>query len=296
MKGLLDRLHSGEVLVADGAMGTLLQQRGLKPGECPEEWCVSHPTVVRGIAEEYVRAGANVVETNSFGGNRLKLASYGLAHRAGELARAAAALAKEAVGDRGYVAASVGPTGRFLEPLGDVTPEEMLAAFAEQVVALAEGGADAICIETMTALEEAELAIRAAKENTNLPVIATMTFDKGARGYRTMMGVSPQQAARQLLEFGADVVGSNCGNGIAQMAEIIAEMHAAAPHALLLVNANAGVPVLEGGVAVFRETPEDMAARVGDLVAAGASIIGGCCGTTPAHIRAIAQAVRSLKP
>jgi 5-methyltetrahydrofolate--homocysteine methyltransferase len=274
-------------------MGTFLQAQGLVPGECPEAWCVSHPDVVQGIAQAYIDAGADLVETNSFGGSSFKLANYGMADRAAEFAMASAKLARQAMGDRGHVAASVGPTGHFLEPLGDLTPEALRDAFVTQIVALWEGGADAVCIETMTALDEAEIAIKAARDNTNLTVIATMTFEKGPRGFRTMMGVSPTQAAKELPAYGAQVIGANCGNGIANMVEIVREMRAAAPDVPILVHANAGMPVLENGKTVFKETPEDMAGRVSDLIAEGASIIGGCCGTTPAHIRAMANAIRA---
>jgi len=292
---LLARIAQGRVLISDGAMGTLLQARGLAAGECPEAWCLSRPDVVRGIAEAYLEAGADLIETNSFGGSAFKLAPYGLADQVRLLNRAAARLAREAAGGRAYVAASVGPTGHIAdEEGGDVTAEQLYAAFQEQILALAEGGADAICIETMSSLREAIQAIRAAKEGVSLPVICTFTFETGARGYRTMMGVKPDRAAREALAAGADIVGANCGNGIDQMIEIARQMRAAAPATPILIQANAGVPVIEDGKAVFKETPEYMASRVAALAEAGASIIGGCCGTKPAHIAAMAQAARAL--
>jgi len=296
MESILKRVKSGEILVSDGAMGTMLQAHGLKPGQCPEEWCVSHPDIVLSISKAYVEAGAQIIQTNSFGGTRLKLKGYGFENRVREFALAAARIAREAIGDKGYIAASVGPTGygHLLEPYGDADPQELKDAFREQITALAEGGVDAICIETMMSLDEAALAIQAAKEETNLTVIATMTFEKGARGYRTMMGISPTQAAQQLPEMGADIIGANCGNGIAEMVDIVAEMRSVVQDVPILVHANAGLPTLEGDVTVFKETPEMMAAKVPDLVKAGANIIGGCCGTTPEHIHAIAQAVRAL--
>lgn len=293
MKSLLERVSGGEVLISDGAMGTFLQAKGLKPGECPESWCLSHPDVVRGIAEAYIAAGADVVETNSFGGTSYKLKEFGLADQVRAFNIAAARLAKEAMGDKGYVAASVGPTGQIVEDEGgNRSEQELYEAFREQVMALAEGGADALCIETMSSLIEAVQAIRAAKENTRLPVICTFTFEPGQRGFRTMMGVDPARAAREAVAAGADIVGANCGNGIANMIAITTEMRAAVPNTPILIHANAGMPVFEGGKTVFKETPADMAARVAELITAGANIIGGCCGTTPEHIAAMAAAAR----
>jgi 5-methyltetrahydrofolate--homocysteine methyltransferase len=293
MLTLLDRVKSGDILISDGAMGTFLQAKGLQPGECPEAWCVTHPDAVKSIAEAYVAAGADIVETNSFGGTSYKLREFGLADRVHELNVAAARLAKDAMGDKGYVAASVGPTGQIVEDEGgDVTEADLYAAFKEQVVALAEGGADALCMETMSSIAEAVQAIKAAKDHTDLPVICTFTFESGARGFRTMMGVDPARAAEEAVAAGADVVGANCGNGIANMIEIARAMRAAVPSTPILIQSNAGAPVLEGGKTLFKETPDDMAARVAELVAAGANIIGGCCGTTPDHIAALAKAAR----
>jgi len=293
MKDLLARVRDGEVLISDGAMGTFLHAKGLAPGECPESWCVSHPDVVQGIAQAYIDAGSDIVETNSFGGTSFKLKPYGCAASVAEFNRAAAALAKQAMGGRGYVAASVGPTGHIVEEEGgDTTPEALYASFAEQVKALAEGGADAICIETMSSLTEAVQAIRAAKENTSLPVICTFTFEPGAKGFRTMMGLKPDRAAREAAAAGADVVGANCGNGIVNMLEITRQMRAAVPDVPILIHANAGAPVVEDGKTVFKETPEFMASRIKELIEAGANIVGGCCGTTPEHIRAMALAAR----
>ena len=295
MKTLLQRVGSGEILIADGAMGTLLHAQGLGAGECPESWCLTHADVVAGIAEAYVAAGSDIIETNSFGGSAFKLKAYGMGDKAGILDRAAASLAKMAIYENGYVAASVGPTGQIVEEEGgEVTAAQMYEAFKEQVIALAEGGADAICVETMWSVREAEQAIRAVKENTDLPAICTFTFDAGAKGFRTSMGVSPERAASAAIDAGADVVGANCGNGIAQMIEITRKMRAAAPQTPILIQANAGVPVLENDVTVFKETPEYMASRVEELIAAGANIIGGCCGTTPQHISALAAVVRKL--
>jgi 5-methyltetrahydrofolate--homocysteine methyltransferase len=297
MQAIMERIRQGEILVSDGAMGTFLHARGLGAGECPESWCLSHPEVVKEIAQAYLAAGSDIVETNSFGGSSLRLEAHHLADKAHAFNLAAAKLAREAVGDKGYVAASVGPTGQILKPEGGkILPEQAYESFKEQVMALAEGGADALCIETMTSLPEALQAIRAAKENTQLPVFCTFTFDLKPRGFFTMMGVTPERAAQEATAAGADVVGANCGNGIIDMIEITRKMRAAVPQTPILIHANAGMPVIVDGKTVFKETPYYMAAQVEELLRAGANIIGGCCGTTPEHIAAIAEAVHDLVP
>lgn len=293
MECLLERLAAGEILISDGAMGTFLQKKGLKPGDSPELWCLTHPEAVKDIAEAYIAAGSDIIETNSFGGTKYKQKEFGLQDKIGEMNVAAARIAKEAMGDKGYVAASVGPTGQIpYDEGGEATDEDLYNAFKEQVIALAEGGADAFCIETMSSVIEAVQAVKAAKENTNLPIICTFTFEPGARGFRTMMGATPENACKAVVEAGADIVGANCGNGIANMIEITREIRAALPDTPILIHANAGVPVLECGKTVFKDTPEDMASRVNELIDAGANIIGGCCGTTPAHITAMAKAAK----
>jgi len=292
MPNLLTAIKTKGILVSDGGWGSFLVAHGLKPGESPEGWNLDHPDEVRGIARMYAEAGADVVLTNSFGGTRFKLAHYGLADRVGEINETAARLSRQAVGPDNIVLASMGPTGKILM-MGDVSEAELYEAFKEQAVALEKGGADAVTVETMSAVDEAGLAVRAAKENTALTVAVSFTFDtKTPQGYRTMMGVSPEAMAAAMLDAGADVLGANCSLGSGEMVEVIAALHAAAPGIPLVVHPNAGKPEQQpDGSIVYPETPACIAANVPVLIEAGASITGGCCGTGPDHIRAIRAAV-----
>jgi 5-methyltetrahydrofolate--homocysteine methyltransferase len=234
-----------------------------------------------------------MVETNSFGGTRIKLKSYGLDEETAAINEAAARASREAAGDK-LVIASMGPTGKLLI-MEEVTEEELYDTFREQAVALEKGGVDAICIETMMDKDEASIAVRAAKENTNCEIICTFTFDKTVSGdYRTMMGTTPTEAASAVLEAGADIIGTNCGNGMERMIEIVRELRGAYPDKPILVHANAGLPEMVDGENVYPETPEFMASLVPEIVEAGANIVGGCCGTTPAHIAAMRRAVDAL--
>ena len=286
-------LKTGKILVSDGAWGTFLYQKGLKPGECPDEWSITYYDAVKEIAQSYINAGADMVETNSFGASRFKLQHFGLQDKAAEINEAAARASREAAGDDRYVIASIGPTSKMLL-MGDVTEEGLYDCFREQAMALEKGGADAVCIETMSDADEAVQAIKAAKENTGLEVIATFTFDKTPQGeYRTLFGLAPSDAIRAALNAGADIIGTNCGNGMERMIDIVKEIRTEFPESLILVHANAGLPVLVNGVDTFPETPEIMASYVPALLEAGANIVGGCCGTTPEHIRAIRKAVNS---
>ena len=293
MQTILQRLQAGETLISDGATGTYLQQHGLEPGGCPEEFNASHPDVVKGMAKDYFGSGSDMVLTNSFGGSRYMQKKYGYGDRVAEFNKLAAQHAASQKPDSNhYVLGSVGPTGEMMEPLPDgVSESEMYDALAEQIAALAEGGADAILVETQMALEEAVTGIRAAKDTTSLPIFATMVFDLGPRGFFTMMGVTPERAVAELREAGADVVGANCGNGIDRMVDLACQMRAA-DDGLMLVHSNAGIPDMKDGQIIYSESPEYMAERFKTLSDMGVNILGGCCGTGPDHIRSLRAAVK----
>ncbi len=291
MDTITQQIQAGKILVSDGAWGTFLQKKGLAPGECPELWNVEYAEAVYEIAESYVLAGSNILETNSFGGNRYKLAPYGLGDRVYEINKAAAEISRKAAGPDRHVLGSIGPTGKILM-MGEVTFDDLYDAFKEQAMALEAGGADALVVETMTDLEEATAAVRACKEHTSCEVICTMTFDRsGAKSYHTMMGITPEAMVRTMIDSGASILGANCGNGIRNMIEITELIRRVDPAVPVLIQANAGAPVYQDGETFFPESPEEMAAFVDPLIDAGANIIGGCCGTTPRHIRLIADRV-----
>jgi 5-methyltetrahydrofolate--homocysteine methyltransferase len=289
---ILDEIKTKGVLLSDGALGTMLQSKGLKPGECPELWNITHRSEVKEIAESYLRAGSDIISTNSFGGSRIKLSQYGLGERCAEINQAAATIYREAAGNNRHVAGSIGPTGKMLL-MGDVTEAELLDTFTEQAIALEQGGADIIIIETMSASDEASLAVRAARAATSCTVIITMTFSMDLNGdYHTMMGVSPEEMVILMKEAGAHIIGSNCGNGIRDMIAIAKAIRSADDKIPVIIQANAGLPELIDGRTVFRESPEMMASFIPDLIKAGVNIIGGCCGTTPAHIEAFGKITR----
>jgi 5-methyltetrahydrofolate--homocysteine methyltransferase len=296
MRPLLERLAAGETIVGDGAWGTMLMARGLKPGVPPETLNLENPGAVEEVAALYVDAGADFVTTNTFGGSPLRLRPYHLEDRFEAINRAAIGAVRRAVAGRAYVAASIGPCGHVLKPYGDGDPDEIADGYARQIRTVAEAGADLVIVETMTDLTEARLAVEAAKrEAPGLPVMATMTFDRTRRGFFTVMGVTIPQAAEGLAASGADIVGSNCGNGIEAMVEIARELRAATSLPVA-IQSNAGLPESRGGQLVYPETPDVMAAWVPALVEAGVGVIGGCCGTTPDHVRAFRAVVAAGRP
>ncbi len=278
------------VVLTDGAWGTQLQARGLPPGVCPDTWNLSHPDLVEQVPRAYVEAGSRIVLTNTFRANRLALADHGVTDPVEAINRAGVEISRRASGDRALVFASIGPSGRMLLA-GTVTEEALRGAFAEQAGALAAAGADALVVETMADLDEAIIAVLAAKA-TGLPVVASMVFDSGVDHDRTMMGVTPEQAAMQLARAGADVVGANCGQGIEGYVGICRRLVNATDRPVW-IKANAGLPALVNGEVVYAATPAHFASCARAIANAGASFIGGCCGTTPDFIRALARELGS---
>jgi 5-methyltetrahydrofolate--homocysteine methyltransferase len=295
MKPLLERIRRGEKLLADGAMGTLLLGAGLKPGGCPESLNLDRSVLLDEIARRYFEAGAEIIQTNTFGASPLKLAAYGLADQTEEINRGAVLAVRRAIGDKAYVFACCGPSGKLLMPYGNTESGAIAQSFGRQVRALVAAGVDAVNFETMIDLSEAEIAVKAAKSVApDLTVVATMTFQPTRRGLFTIMGNTIAETAERLAAAGADVVGANCGSGIELMVEIAREFRKAGTMPIS-IRPNAGIPQLVGGQPLYPETPEFMAARIPDLLRAGVSIIGGCCGTTPEHIRAFRAALDSLR-
>jgi methionine synthase I (cobalamin-dependent) len=284
---IAELLRSGPV-VTDGAWGTQLQSLGLPSGTCPDEWNLSHPERVEQVPRSYVEAGSQIVLTNTFRANRVALAGYALADQVVQINQAGGAISRRAAGTRTRVFGSIGPSGKLLFA-GQVTKDELRSAFAEQAQALAAAGVDALVIETMADLEEAKLALAAA-QSTGLPVVVSMVFDSGKDKDRIMTGMTPEQIAQELTAAGADVVGANCGQGIAGYVTVCRRLRAATDRPVW-IKANAGVPQIVGDQVVYETSAEQFAEYGSALVAAGASFIGGCCGTDPDYICALRQKI-----
>lgn len=286
MQPLISVLESGRILLADGATGTMLQTMGLPAGCPPEVWNVEQPANVRQLYRAYLNAGSQIILTNSFGGSRLKLErAGGLGSQVAEFNRAAAALARLEANGKAYVAGDIGPSGELMEPYGTLSYVQAVQAFAEQVHALVEGGVDLLWIETMSDLSEAKAAVEAAKSVCDLPVFCTLSYTKSGR---TMMGVKPGQAAETLRPLGVAAIGLNCGEGIEMVPPVLSEYRRAWPNAPLIAKPNAGLPKLIDGETVFDLGPQAFADHILEWIALGAQIIGGCCGSSPQHIAAMA--------
>jgi len=283
---LREYLSRGKALVADGATGTMLMAAGLPAGTAPELWNVEQPEKILALHRAYLEAGSQIILTNTFGGTRLKLSKVGLGERARELNLAAAALARQAAAGQAYVAGDVGPTGELMKPLGPLTYEQALETFTEQAAALAEGGVDAIWVETMSDLMEAKAAVAGARQACDLPVFCSLSF--GRRG-RTMMGVSAKQAVEELWPLGLTAIGANCGEGLEMIPDVLSQMHEAAPQAVLIAKPNAGLPRLVGGQTVYDVSPADFSGHINQFIDLGAQIVGSCCGSNPDYIQAIEQ-------
>lgn len=284
MHDLIAELISGGPVLTDGAWGTQMQARGLGVGACPDEWNLSNPEAVEEVARSYVEAGSRVIITNTFGATSFCLARHGLDEKVVDINRAGSEISRRAAGDEAKVFASIGPSGVMLM-MGETSPDQLRDAFKVQAEALAEGGADALVIETMSDPAEARLAVEAAR-TTGLPVVACMVFDSGKDHDRTMMGTTPEEAARTLEDAGADVIGSNCGQGIEGFLPICRRLRAATERPIW-IKANAGLPKVVDGQTVYTQTPGGFADHVPGLVEAGAAFVGGCCGTSPEFIGAV---------
>jgi methionine synthase I (cobalamin-dependent) len=290
MEDIITVLAGGGVLVADGAMGTMLQRAGLPAGTPPEAWLLENPAPVWHVHRAYLDAGADLILTCTFGATRPRLERKGYAERVAEINQRAVEIARQAANGRAYVAGDIGPLGLFLAPLGPLSHEQAVGLFAEQAEALVAAGVDVLVIETMSALEEMRAAIEAAQRAAHgLPVFATFSFDHHGR---TNMGVRPEQAAHELTALGVQAFGANCGATLDMTLGAVEAMHAAAPDAWLIAKPNAGIPHAQGREVVYDASPADMAAYARRFAAAGARVIGGCCGSTPDHIAAIAAALK----
>lgn len=292
MSSIYDALDKG-ILISDGAMGTMLQGKGLTDGGAPELWNVENPGAIEEVLEEYAAAGANLITTNTFGGTRGRLQMHGLEDRLFELNKAGAQIARK-VADRHpgcFVMGDVGPSGELMEPMGTMTLDDAKALFSDQIKALVAGGVDAILIETMSDLQEVEAAVKAAKEVApNLPIIVTFSFDTNLR---TMMGVKPEMAVKQISALGVRLIGANCGRGTDEIKIIAQELASARqPGTYLITQSNAGLPKLVGDEFIYDGTPEEMAKYAKEMKEIGINVIGSCCGSTPNHTKAISEAVK----
>ena len=291
MSAIYEALEKG-ILISDGAMGTMLQSKGLTDGGAPELWNVENPSAIEDVLEEYAAAGANLITTNTFGGTRGRLQMHGLEDRLFELNKAGAEIARK-VADRHpgcFVMGDVGPSGELMEPMGTMTLDDAKNLFAEQIKALVAGGVDAILIETMSDLQEVEAAVKAAKEIApELPIIVTFSFDTNLR---TMMGVKPAVAVKTLAAEGVRIIGANCGRGVDEMRIIAKELvEARTPGTYIITQSNAGLPKLVGGDFIYDGTPDEMAKYAHDMKELGANVIGSCCGSTPEHTTAMKAAI-----
>ncbi len=290
MKSLIERLKD-EILLCDGAMGTQLLEKGQPSGECPDYWGIKNRQILSAIHNSYIDAGADMIITNTFGANRVKLKKFGLEKKVQKINAEAVKIAKQAAKDNIYVLGDIGPTGEYLEPAGNLKFDDCYNTFLEQARVFESEGVDAIIIETMTDIEELKAATTAIKENIKLPLITNMAFSKTNHGsYRTTSGISIPQMVDYTLLAGADVIGSNCGIGIREMIEVITQMRPLST-AFIMAQPNAGSPKLQGGETTYEETADDFARYAPQLIKAGANIIGGCCGTTPEHIKRIKKAI-----
>ena len=295
MENILERLKRGDVIVGDGAVGTMLMQRGLKAGESPETYNLTKPEVLEEIASLYLDAGSEIISTNTFGASPMRLQQFSLDKETEAINRIAVEAVRRAVRGKAYISGSVGPSAKMLKPIGNAEPETIYASLLRQLSALLAAGIDMVCIETVMDLREAALAIKAVRSlDSEIPIMTTATFQKSPQGYFTLMGTSVKDAAVALEEAGADIIGSNCGNGAMQMVEIARELRQHA-HAPVAIQSNAGLPVkIESGL-TYPETPDFVAARAAEMLDLGVQIIGGCCGTTPDHIRALRKMVDARK-
>jgi 5-methyltetrahydrofolate--homocysteine methyltransferase len=294
MNTILDLLKSGNPILLDGAMGTMLFEAGLETGDPPEEWNIKKPDEIRKVYRAYIEAGSQIILTNSFGGTSIRLALHKLEDQVAAFNKAAANIARQEADQAGreiFVAGSIGPSGQIMEPVGTLSFQEAANAFKEQAASLQEGGVDLFWIETMSDLEEVKAAVAGIREVSDLPIAVSMSFD--THGH-TMMGVAPEQAVEELGKLDLIAYGANCGTGSDELIEVIQKMQQADPEAILIAKANAGIPQVHGSEVIYNGSPEVMAEYAQEVFQAGASMIGGCCGNKPDHVAAMAEALSEL--